>query len=341
MKNEHYDAIIIGAGPAGLYTSWVLKKSGLKTIILEEHKEIGCPVQCSGLIPKPVENFFPRGFFSDLIENEINKSFITTPSGFRVEMLSKKPIAYVVNRGLFDKKISEIASAEIAFDTKAESIKNQEKILVKTDNGIFHSDVLIGCDGPNSIVARHFGSAPKEMLKGLIAITNEKNSSDFVDSWFDKKITDGFFWKIPRGETTEYGMLGKNADFAVLEKFFGIKNYEKRAGMIPIGPGKTYFNRAILIGDAAAQVKPWSGGGVHFGLTAATAAGQVLKKSFEQQNFTEAFLKQYETLWKKSIGKKIQTGLFARRVFKKMSNFELEIFFRMLSPVEWLGIFEH
>jgi len=335
-----FDAIIIGAGPIGLYTAWLLENIGLKILIIEEHEEIGKPVQCSGLIPKDVEKILSKKFFDGIIENEINESYLSTPSGFRARILKKNPIAYVVDREKFDKKIAENVESEILFKTRAEQINIERYAEVKTKSGIFRSEILIGCDGSNSVVARHFCVRPKEMLKGLIAIEDKKNYSDFVESWFDKRLTDGFFWKIPRGEKIEYGMLGENANFKKIENFFKIKNYEKIAGIIPIGPPKTYFHRAIIIGDAAAHVKPWSGGGIYFGLIAAREAYNVLKKCFDEENFSEFALKKYEDGWKKIIGKKIYLGILSRKIFKKIGNFELEIIVRSLSKFEWLRIFE-
>ncbi len=165
----------------------------------------------------------------------------------------------------------------------------------------------------------------------MIAIIEERNNSDFVELWFDKDlIPDGFFWKIPRGESVEYGMLSMSAKFQDLEKFFRLKSYKKRAGLIPIGLQKTYFPRTLLVGDAAGQVKPWSGGGVIYGLTCAGIASDVIKKAFEEKNFSEEFLSQYETRWRKEIGKNITLGLMFREFYKDLNSEDLEKFFKGL-----------
>ena len=50
------DATIVGAGPVGCFLARELK--GLELQIFEEHKGVGEPVQCTGLISKNVDELF-------------------------------------------------------------------------------------------------------------------------------------------------------------------------------------------------------------------------------------------------------------------------------------------
>ena len=47
---EHYDVCIVGASIAGNYLAYLLSKSNLRIVVLEDHKEIGSPFQCAGII---------------------------------------------------------------------------------------------------------------------------------------------------------------------------------------------------------------------------------------------------------------------------------------------------
>jgi digeranylgeranylglycerophospholipid reductase len=323
-----YDVIVVGAGPSGLYSASLLEKS-LRVLVLEEHKEIGKPVQCSGLISKNLGGFvrIDEGF----VENEVRGAILHSPKN---EVKLEKPdgAAYVIDRGKFDRFLERGLKSEIVLNSKVSKVDvKRDFVSVKTQGKEFKSRMLLGCDGPDSFVRNHFGIRPRESLRGLIAITKEKSDSDFVELWFDKSLLpDGFFWKIPRGESMEYGMLSKNAKFQGLENFFSLKGYEKRAGLIPIGLQKTYFPRTLLVGDAAGQVKPWSGGGVIYGLTCAKIASDTIKKAFKERDFSEEFLKQYETLWRKNIGKNIILGLMFREFYKDMDSGDLERFFEKL-----------
>jgi flavin-dependent dehydrogenase len=204
---------------------------------------------------------------------------------------------------------------------------------MKTGQGEVMARAVIGCDGPGSVVRKHFRVRPRELLQGIIAIRNEKDSSDHVEIWLDRNICDGFLWRIPRGDSVEYGMLGGFVKFSQLEDFFKLTGpLEKRAGLIPIGPCKSYFDRAILVGDSAGQTKPWSGGGVIYGMTCAGHAVKTLKKALDANDFSEEALSSYEDAWKAELDKPICLGLMARELFKEMGqNQFLELFKKLAS----------
>lgn len=327
-----YDLIIVGAGPVGLYLAGLLKK--YKILILEEHEKIGSPVHCSGLISSNLKKFVKMN--KTFIENKVNSAVIHCKKS-KVELKPREEV-YVINREKFDSCLANVKS-NIFLGTKAEEIEiKKENVMVKTNKGIFKSKLLIGCDGANSIVAKKINSRPKEILLGLIGIVEEENYSDFVEIFIDKeKIFDGFFWKIPRGETTEYGCFGKKVNFKLLEEFFKIKDYKKRAGLIPIGPGKTYFHRTLLIGDSAGFSKPWSGGGIIYGFTAAKIAAKTISMTFEKNKFDEKFLRNYEKEWKKILWKNIKLGLLCREIYKKMNNTQINFFLKILQKMKFVN----
>ena len=45
-----FDVIVIGAGPAGGYLAGKVAKAGYEVALVEEHREIGEPIQCGGLV---------------------------------------------------------------------------------------------------------------------------------------------------------------------------------------------------------------------------------------------------------------------------------------------------
>jgi len=331
-----FDVTVVGGGPIGLFTAKLCEDLGYDVVVLEEHGKIGKPLQCSGLISSNIEGFFPDIGKWGVIENDVDSATLHSPKSKLV--LKKGGAAYVIDRSKFDKRLSEMIRSEILLNCRAGSIAvKKDRVEVSTNRGVFESEMVLGCDGFNSVVAKGLCVKPKEMIKGLIGITKEKNNSGNVDMYFDKGIVkDGFLWKIPRGKTTEYGILGRRVKFGDMERFFGLKGYERFAGLIPLGTvRKSYFDRVLLIGDAAGQVKPWSGGGVIYGLTSARIASSVIDGAFKVNDFSESVLKEYESLWKNRIGKQIGFGMFLRKVLKTSSNRHLEMFFKACRPLKF------
>lgn len=325
-----YDVIIVGAGPSGLYSARLLEKN-FRVLVLEEDGEIGKPVQCSGLISNKLDSLVRID--KSFVEHEVSGALFHYGKNGKLKMQKPGIMAYVIDRGKFDSYLSKSVKSEIMLNSKVSKIRvGKDSVSVNVKGKELESRMLLGCDGPNSVVRNHFKTSPSEVMKGLIAITKNRDVSRFVEIWFDKDAApDGFLWKIPRGATTEYGMLSGNASFRELEKFFRLKQYEKRAGLIPIGLQKTYFPRTLLIGDAAGQVKPWSGGGVIYGLTCAGIACDVIGRAFEEKKFSEDFLREYEDRWRKEIEKQIKFGLMFRELYKDMGREDVENMFDKLS----------
>jgi digeranylgeranylglycerophospholipid reductase len=265
-----------------------------------------------------------------VIEHRVNSAKLCSP---RSEIVLKKKGtgAYVIDRSKFDKHLSGMTSSKILTECRVKSVSvKRDFVEVNTNKGRFESEMLVGCDGPNSIVAEGLYVKPREMIKGLIGIVKKKGCGSCVYLYFDKKrVKDGFFWKIPRGETTEYGVLGKDVKFTGLEGFFGLKNYERFAGLIPVSPvRKSYSRRILLVGSSAGQVKPWSGGGVIYGMTCAKIAANTVEKAFRLNDFSEGILKEYEKKWRREIGKQIKFGLLFRKFLRSSTNLQLDIAFR-------------
>lgn len=313
------DIVIVGAGPVGAYLASLLEEDFDIKII--DYKKPGQKA-CSGLISTNLDRFVK---VPESVEHRISSAVIHSPSGNELVLSKKSTAAYVIDRSIFDRELADRLSVGIVKSRVLSVNTSKASSVISTDHGRLEADVVIGCDGSTSVVGRSVGQRPKELLGGIIALTQKKDASTNVELFFDKKfVTDGFLWKIPRGSRTEYGAMGSGVRYKSLESFFGLKGYVKASAPIPMGPCKSYAERLILVGDAAAHVKPWSGGGIIFGFTAAKMAAEVLKKCFAESTFTEDSMKAYESLWRRAFGKEISFGLMGREMLKDMTNKDLD-----------------
>jgi flavin-dependent dehydrogenase len=104
-----------------------------------------------------------------------------------------------------------------------------------------------------------------------------------------------------------------------------------RFGGIPLKPLRhTCSHRVIVVGDAAGQVKPTTGGGIYYGLLCADIAVDVLDRTMAGKDFSAKALSEYEKQWKKLLGRELRIGRWARRAFERLSDRRMERLFHMV-----------
>ncbi len=172
---------------------------------------------------------------------------------------------------------------------------------------------------------------------------DEKNNFDldFVDLHLSSNILPGFLWAIPTSKNSFRIGLFSNSSYSeqnniiidFLNKNKRYKNYqiiEKYHGKIPIFDKnkKLVDNRAILIGDAASQLKPTTGGGLILGFETIQIAKNTIVRSLETGNI--AILKDYEKNFRKKYLKELNYQLKVQKTLDKLSNNDLDYIFMKL-----------
>ncbi|MBW2974172.1 NAD(P)/FAD-dependent oxidoreductase [Candidatus Woesearchaeota archaeon] len=305
---------VIGAGPAGCYSAYLLAKAGKDVSLFEEHKEIGSPVQCTGLVTSPINNILKLK--KGIIINEIDKvKIFSSEKNFLGLKLKDKNL--ILDRKKFDSHLADLAvsmGAKIFLNYKFISCEkniikirynNEKEAAIRTDN-------LIGADGPLSQVAKLSGMIKqRKFLTGIQATAKLKNDNciEFYPS------IGAFAWVVPENsETCRVGVASYNNpkdDFTGLLKLKKISSkdiIEKQGGLIPVYDPrlKTKKDNIYLVGDAAAQVKATTGGGIIQSLKAAQALADSIINN-----------RDYEKEWKKEIGKDLLLHLRMRNIMNR------------------------
>jgi digeranylgeranylglycerophospholipid reductase len=100
---------------------------------------------------------------------------------------------------------------------------------------------------------------------------------------------------------------------------------------------KSVAERVLLVGDAAMQVKPFSGGGIIYSLIASELASLAILKSLAKNDFSEEFLKKsYEEEWKRKLTSPMIKGLMLRKLFYGLGNFSISFWFSLLPYFKFL-----
>lgn len=352
-----YDAVVAGGGPAGCRTAALIAGSGCRTLVVEEHQHVGEPVQCAGLVsPRTLKT---AGISRDIVLNEINGAYVHSPGGEVLAIRGKKPYALVIDRTAFDRRLAEKAQesgAELLTVTRLEEYSlDSERVLMKLKSQNRQCSaaarLLIGADGVMSQVARRTeASQADEMIRMHAAeAALQCDETDMVHIFLGREIAPGWFgWVIPvsanlarvgigiSGKDSYPGYYFKKMIEAHAGIFKGIRVIRHTGGAVPIGPPpRIYGDKTMLVGDAACQTKPISGGGLYLGLLGAELCAKVAVKALAKDCFTSYHLAEYQRLWEKKMAAEIFTALKYREIYLTMTDYEMDTLIKFLNTPFW------
>jgi digeranylgeranylglycerophospholipid reductase len=345
------DVAIVGGGPAGCLTAAHLPRS-LRTLIFEEHERAGVPTQCAGLVTERVVHAAKA---ESAVLNAIDGALIHFPDGRALCLQAKGTKAVVVDRRRFDEHCRELA-----LDAGAEYLEGHRYTGLKQGVGSidlsvnkghlalsYATHLVVGADGYRSQVGQACGlSAPREFVRGIqVDLEGDWEERSSVGVYLGLSTAPGFFaWTIPCGEFVRVGLCiaeGHETPHHYLQALLGRLKLDTRrrsaiySGVVPLGPPRRIVaERVLLVGDAAGQVKPLSGGGLYPGQEGARLAAKTIASAFAESDLSEVALRRYEREWRSGLGKEIERGYRVRKAFLKLDDADLNEVGRMLDREE-------
>ncbi len=344
-----FDVAVIGAGPAGSTTARILAGKGYKTVMIERRSTIGVPIHCGELLPTLPEllDIFPRSkrlqylgnVPKELVTNKTSRTQLISPQGHAVEF---KFGTNIIDRTKFDQYLAHQA-ADAGCETYLRSTvvnrsaTNRIKFKSRSGPDSLSAIVVVGADGPSSLIARSLGnsySSPERDFSPSInfIMKNVECDEDVVQMYFGRNIAPGgYAWIIPKGDSMANVGFGirrciSTAGTSLLTylKHFISKNkiaapmlkhakvVSRVGAIIPVaGPvSTTSSENALLIGDAAGHVMASNGGGIPTALSGGSIAGHVIAAHLESQ----IPLRMYDRIWKYEFGKELDTALSVLRI---------------------------
>jgi len=258
---------IVGGGICGLYLAWKLSEKGEEVTVFEQKDKIGKEI-CSGLFSEKILKFLPES--KKLIEKEIDSCLIHFPKKtIKINFAEK---FFLINHFQLDNLTAQKAQKAGAKIILNKTIRKKD--IKEMENSF---DYIIGAEGANSATRKYLNLTKPLFQVAIQGFLLEKNNQNFLETWPTKT---GFIWKIPRKEKTEWGIIeSPNSAKKVFENFLKEEKIfleNKKAALIAQRFSIPKNKKITLVGESAGLTKPWSGGGVIWGLISC----EILLKNF-------------------------------------------------------------
>ena len=352
MLQNKYDVVVVGGGPAGSMAAWEAAKGGVSVCMLEKDRDIGYPVRCGEAAGESGLRQFVE-IEDSWIAEKITSVKLVSPNLTSVDIDFAAETGYILNRRIFDYDLSRYAAnAGAEVYTKA-YVKN---VLANNGevNGVvldylgeekqIQAKIVIGADGLTSRVGRWAG------LKTLVRMKDMESAVQYsvanVDIEPNKMIMyvgmnhapGGYIWVFPKGKkfaNIGIGISGKYSKHKSAQKYldeFMEREYPDAAilttmcGGVPCAKPmeKPVAEGIMLVGDAAHQINPMTGGGIVAGMKGGWIAGQVAAEAIKKNDYSEDSLLEYPKRMRKDFGKNHERFYKIKEVTEKLTNEELD-----------------
>ncbi len=207
---QKFDAIVVGAGPAGCACGYSLAKAGLQVLIVERGKFAGAKNTWGGAFYGPVLNeLFPDFWEEAPVERYISRrrySLLSGESCFSLEFTTPKfgqpPYnGFTLLRSRFDNwlaKKAEQAGAIVATGLQADDLlwEGKQVVGIKAGGDELPANVVIACDGVNSLLAQKAGLRgelrPQDVKQGVKEVL--QFTREIIEQRFNLTADEGIDW---------------------------------------------------------------------------------------------------------------------------------------------------
>ena len=359
------DLVVVGAGPAGSMTAKAAAEAGLKVVMLEKRQEIGDPVRCAEGVSK--------GSLKKLVDPdpswisaEVKGARIRAPDGTEIVISEDRAgaeVGYVLERKVFDRALAQRAAeagAKVMVKTRALGLLWEDGVPAGVSAQFIgerfkiEAPLVIGADGVESKVGRWAGIdtalKPEDIETcAQFLVQDDEIDDDYCEFYLGNYIAPGgYVWSFPKGRgiaNVGIGVLGSKADpgmpMRLLREFMKArfpdgKVLEVVVGGVPVsGPiERTVADGVILVGDAARQSDPITGGGIINAMAAGVMAGEIAADLVPKGEVDSSSLQIYEKRWRETIGKHISRNFAVKEFFVDLTDDDLNHLVHSLDGID-------
>ncbi len=337
------DAVVVGAGPAGLSCALLLAEEGFDVLVLEEHEQIGAPTHCTGVVSDEVSELFKVAEATVLARP--SRCAVVGPSGREVLLSSNGEGISVIDRALFDQDVAAAArraGAEVRVGVRVRGLAVDRRGVLVTGadgHGVAARACVLAC-GVSYGLGRQVGlGLPAVALHSAQLEVDAAGAGGGVELHVGRATApQGFAWVVPVSREgaprLKVGLMARGDAGTRLQRFLDRPDIAPRlAGapaapwrrLLPLGPvPRTYAARVLAVGDAAGLTKPTTGGGIFYGLLSGALAAETLAEALRRDRLSADALAAYERGWRARLGSHLALSSYVRRLLVTLDDAGLE-----------------
>jgi geranylgeranyl reductase family protein len=291
---ERFDAIVVGAGPAGSTAALRLARAGARVLLLDRER-FPRDKPCGGGLTERAVKQLPVSV-DPVVEEVVDRFELGFRYRTRFERGGERPLVLMTQRRRLDTHLAERAAeagADFRDGLRATSLELGERdATVRFDGTAARAEVVIGADGVSGLTARALGFGQRRhgvALEGNVSYVHARE-----DRWRGRAVVElgtvpgGYAWVFPKGDHVNVGVGGWRSEgprlrehlrracagyglpYERLEAVRGFRLPMRRAGDSPVR------GRVMLVGDAAGLVDPLSGDGIYEALLSSRLAAEAV-----------------------------------------------------------------
>ncbi len=292
---ERYDALVVGAGPAGSATAIHLARAGAR-VLLADKARFPRDKPCGGGLTGRALRHAPCDV-EPVVEHVVHGMIVRVRYRAKTGRTSAAPLIRMTQRQRLDLHLAEqaaLAGADFRDGVAVAELElGDESVTARVGRDVVRASYIVGADGANGVVARSAGIVDGIVrgvaLEGNVPWGTLQKSPYDETAWVELGVVPGGYgWVFPKGDHANLGVGGWMEEGPRLRKHLdrlacahGVEPSAlesvrgHRLPMRVLGTSATR-GRILLVGDAAGLVDPLSGDGIYEAFVSAQLAAEAI-----------------------------------------------------------------
>lgn len=335
LRDQAYDVVVVGAGPAGSRAAYAAARAGARTLLLDR-ADFPRYKTCGGGLIGPTLASLPQDVEVP-VQQRITRASFTIHGRSHVEKRAEDRLLSLVNRAEFDTALltsATDAGAELRTGVTVTGVRETaDLVTITTSDGEVRARAVVGADGSASRIGRYAGVELRQVDLGLeVELTPDPAARV---AWSGRVHLDwgpvpgSYAWVFPKQDVLTVGVImakGKPAetkryltDFVAQQGLSSLPVVRDsghltrcRTADSPLGRG-----RVLVAGDAAGLLEPWTREGISYAVRSGAFAGAVAARVGLGSDSPEEGLASYTRDVERELGTEMRVGQQTLRAFER------------------------